>query len=165
MKISNIVFGLVVLCCTSRTIKLSSPVRLHLYIWCQYHHAQDSFYCVSLRNCTSLFLSLHCTKCTIQIHTLERKGRWESNINVWFPIMYSQKWNCYSQNIIIIICLSVPSLVHISVRDLQYIFPGSVCLFCCREICGPILGIYKSLTDTWMWKLALRLPNSQKRNT
>ncbi len=22
------------------------------------------------------------------------KGRWESNINVWFPLMYSQKWNC-----------------------------------------------------------------------
>ncbi len=29
-----------------------------------------------------------------------------------------------------------------------YIFPGSVCLFCCREICGPILGKCKSLTDT-----------------
>ncbi len=22
------------------------------------------------------------------------KGRWESNINVWFRFMYSQKWNC-----------------------------------------------------------------------
>jgi hypothetical protein len=29
-----------------------------------------------------------------------------------------------------------------------YIFPGLVCLFCCREICGPILGIYKLLMDT-----------------
>jgi hypothetical protein len=28
-----------------------------------------------------------------------------------------------------------------------YIFPRSVCLFCRRKICGPILGIYKSLTD------------------
>jgi hypothetical protein len=28
-----------------------------------------------------------------------------------------------------------------------------VCLFCCRKICGPILGIYKSLTYTWMWTL------------
>ncbi len=26
------------------------------------------------------------------------------------------------------------------------IFPRSVCLFCSRKICGPILGIYKSLT-------------------
>jgi hypothetical protein len=25
-----------------------------------------------------------------------------------------------------------------------YIFPWSICLFCCRKICGPILGIYKS---------------------
>ncbi len=30
-----------------------------------------------------------------------------------------------------------------------YIFPGSVCLFCCRKI-------YRSLADTWMWKLGLR---------
>jgi hypothetical protein len=36
-----------------------------------------------------------------------------------------------------------------------YIFPGSACLFCWRKICGPILGIYKSLTDTWMWQLGL----------
>ncbi len=26
--------------------------------------------------------------------TLQMKGRWESNINVRFLIMYSQKWNC-----------------------------------------------------------------------
>jgi hypothetical protein len=25
-----------------------------------------------------------------------------------------------------------------------------------EEICGPILGLYKSLTDTLMWKLGLR---------
>ncbi len=32
-----------------------------------------------------------------------------------------------------------------------YIFPGSVCLFGCSKIGRPFLGIYKSLTDTWMW--------------
>ncbi len=94
-------------------------------------------------------------------HTLQRKGRWESNINVWFPFMYSQKWNCYLQNRIIMFCLPVPSLIYVW----EIIFPGSVCLFCCRKICGPILGIYKSLTDTWMWKLGLRPHNSQKRKT
>ncbi len=26
--------------------------------------------------------------------TLQRKGRWESNINDWFLFMYSLKWNC-----------------------------------------------------------------------
>jgi len=25
---------------------------------------------------------------------LQMKGQWESNINVWFRFMYSQKWNC-----------------------------------------------------------------------
>ncbi len=60
--------------------------------------------------------------------------------------------------------MSPSSYTQISVRD--YIFPGSVCLFCCRKICGPILEyIYKSLTDTWMWKLVLRPHNSQKRNS
>ncbi len=44
-----------------------------------------------------------------------------------------------------------------------YIFPGSVCLFCSSQICGPILGLYKSVTYTWMWKLGLRPLNSQKR--
>ncbi len=38
-------------------------------------------------------------------------------------------------------------------------------LFSCRKICGPILGIYKSLTDTWMWKLGLGLRNSFSVNT
>ncbi len=31
-----------------------------------------------------------------------------------------------------------------------YIFPWLICLCCCRKICGPILGINKSLTYTWM---------------
>ncbi len=95
--------------------------------------------------------------------TLQWKGQWESNINVWFPFMYSQKLNFYFQNRIIMFCFPVPSLIYFREID---IFPVSVCLFCCREICGPILGIlYKSLTDTWMWKLGLRPRNSQKRNT
>jgi hypothetical protein len=34
-----------------------------------------------------------------------------------------------------------------------------------QEICGLILGIYKSITDTKVWKLGLRPWNSQKRNT
>ncbi len=69
------------------------------------------------------------------------------------PFIYSQKWNCYFQNRIIMFCLPVPTLIYLWEI---YIFPGSVCLFCCREICGPILGKYESLTDTCMWKLGLR---------
>ncbi len=81
------------------------------------------------------------------------KGRWESNINVWFPLMYSQKWNCYFQNRIKMFCIQVPTLIYLWEI---YIFPGSIYLFCCREISGPIRGIYKLFTDTWMWKLGLR---------
>ncbi len=46
------------------------------------------------------------------------------------------------------------SNIHVSVSDL-YIFPGSVRLFCCRKIGGPILGICGSLTDTWIWGRAI----------
>jgi hypothetical protein len=73
--------------------------------------------------------------------------------------MYSQKWNCCFQNRIIMFCLPVPTLIHLWEI---YIFPLPILL---QGICGPILGIYKSLTDTWMWKFGLRPRNSQKRNT
>jgi hypothetical protein len=36
--------------------------------------------------------------------------------------------------------------IHVSVSN--YIIPRSICLFCCSQIGKPILGIYKSLTDT-----------------
>jgi hypothetical protein len=52
--------------------------------------------------------------------------------------------------------------IHVSVI---YIFPWSVCLLFCRKICGLILGIYKSLKDTWMWKWGLRPCNSFSGNT
>jgi hypothetical protein len=51
----------------------------------------------------------------------------------------------------------VPSsftFIIVSVSD--YIFPGSVWLFGCNKIGRPILGIYKYLTDTSMWKLGDR---------
>ncbi len=78
------------------------------------------------------------------------KDQWKSNINVWFTFMYSQKWNCYFQNRIIMICLPVPTLIYLWKI---YMFPGLVCLFGCSKIGIPILKEKKSLTDTWMWKL------------
>ncbi len=33
-----------------------------------------------------------------------------------------------------------------------------------NTVCGPILGIYQSRTDTWMWKLGLWPRNSRKMN-
>jgi hypothetical protein len=52
--------------------------------------------------------------------------------------------------------------IHVSVSELY--IPTMGLPFLLEEISGPIMGIYKSLTDTLMWKLGLRLRNSQKRN-
>ncbi len=53
--------------------------------------------------------------------------------------------------------------IHVSVIDLYIPTIGLPILL--EEICRPLLGPYKSLTDTWMWKLRLRPRYSQKRNT
>jgi hypothetical protein len=53
--------------------------------------------------------------------------------------------------------------IHASVIDLYIPTIGLPILL--EEICRPILGLYKLLTDTWMWKLGLRPRYSQKRNT
>ncbi len=53
--------------------------------------------------------------------------------------------------------------IHVSVSDCYIPTMGLPILL--LEICGPTLGLYKSLTDTWVWKLGLRPRNSQKRNT
>ena len=45
-----------------------------------------------------------------------------------------------------------------------YIFPESVHIFSCSRIGRPIVGMYKSLTDTWTWKLGLRPRNFFYRN-
>jgi hypothetical protein len=41
--------------------------------------------------------------------------------------------------------------IHVSVSDLYIPTIKLPSVFCCRKIGRPILGIYKSLTDTWMW--------------
>ncbi len=60
--------------------------------------------------------------------------------------MYSQKWNCPAS-------FPIPTFMYMWAI---YISPESVCLFNCSKIGKPIRGIYKLLTDTWMWKLGGR---------
>ncbi len=57
------------------------------------------------------------------------KGRWESDINVWFRLMYSQEWNCVAsffpkQNITYYNIL--PTNFQMQMKGLVpiYVFPG-----------------------------------------
>ncbi len=52
---------------------------------------------------------------------LQMKRQWESNIIVWFPFMYSQKWNCYFQYGIIMFSLS--QFLH------SYICMWEICVY------------------------------------
>ncbi len=54
---------------------------------------------------------------------------------------------------------------HINVSVSDFYIPTIDLPILLQEICGLIQDIYKSLTDTWMWKLGLRPRNSKKRNT
>ncbi len=60
-----------------------------------------------------------------EVATLQMKCRWESNINVWFRFVYSQKWNCIAslfpkQNYNV---LSPKFHIHVFVSDHWFIFP------------------------------------------
>ncbi len=115
----------------------------------------------------SLLANMYCTYSIPQLRTAN-EGPVRIQYTCLVPFMYSQKWNCYFQNRIIIFCFPVPMLIQytVSVRDL-YIPRISLPTLLQENMWsrGPILGIYKPLTDTWMWKLGLRPYNSQKRNT
>jgi hypothetical protein len=66
------------------------------------------------------------------------------------PFMYSFSGNCAG--------LSPNFHIHVSVSHLY--IPRIGPHISCSRIGRSIVGIYKSLTDTWMWKLGLRPRNS-----
>ncbi len=88
------------------------------------------------------------------------------------PIYVFPEMNCAQcavslfPNRIIMFSLTIPTLIYLWEI---YIFPGSVCLFCCRKICGPpILGIYiinRSQTHecgNWDWGRAIPFLGTHK---
>ncbi len=54
--------------------------------------------------------------------------------------------------------------IHVSVSDLYISKIPRFHIFSCSRIGRPVVGIYKSLTDIWMWKLGLRLHSSFSGN-
>jgi hypothetical protein len=54
------------------------------------------------------------------------------------------------------------SYIHVSVSDL---YIPTIAYSVCRKIGGPIVGVYKSLTDTGMWKLGQRSRSFFSGNT
>ncbi len=41
--------------------------------------------------------------------------------------------------------------IHMSVSDVYIYSQGSVWLFCCRKICGPIMGLYRHMNMHGYW--------------
>ncbi len=99
-------------------------------------------------------------------NTLQMKSRWESNINVWFRIMYSQKWNCSAllfpkQNYNVLF----PNFhIHVSVSDLYLPMIGlPILLQPTRHIDRG--NTHKLLPDTSIRELVTRLHSFFSGNT
>ncbi len=80
-------------------------------------HCSGSFWCCSCcRGCWCFVLTYGSNSLALHFFlkgaALQMKARWESNINVWLPFMYSQQWNWYFRNRVIMFSLSVPTLIY-----------------------------------------------------
>jgi len=94
----------------------------------------------------------------VEIHSKEFLARWacnslqRQNAENLKQIFLEKEYRCLSPNF----------HIHMSVSELYIPTMGLPVLL--EEIVKLVLGIYKSLKDTWMWKLGLRPRYSQKRN-
>jgi hypothetical protein len=78
---------------------------------------------------------------TIIARALQIKAWWESNVNVWFPFMYSQKWNCCFQNRITMFCIPLPTLIYLYIHErFMYFQDRSAYSDTEKYVCGPIMN-------------------------
>jgi hypothetical protein len=98
-----------------------------------------------------LYVFIYCTWIFALIgadSSLQMKRRWESKKMSGSDLCIPRNETArYFQNIIIMFCLLISTFMY---PWAIVIFPGLVCLFWCSQIGRPTLGMYKSLTDTWM---------------
>ncbi len=121
---------------------MADPFLCVYYVWCQKNEAKfhTRYLCIkairrpdigrSSRTCGLQVTNCNCNK--------------EPNTENWKQIFPEKDSNGHSPNF----------HIHVSVSDLFILTIDLPILL--REISGPILGIYKSPTDTWMWELGLR---------
>ncbi len=132
-----------------------SSCVLHWYPSCPSLFYTDILLLCLSALCWIYMLSI-CLLVLCSLHCKWRATMKESNINVWFRFMCSRNETarpCYFQVIIIMFCLQISTFMYLWAI---YILPGAVCIFCCSQIGRPILGIYKSLTNTWIEELGTR---------
>jgi hypothetical protein len=78
---------------------------------------------------------------------LQMRGRWESNINVWFRFMYSQKWNCAASKTELNV--HSPNFhIHVSVSDLYIPGQGEFGLVTSQLGTGKSLAFLPQCTTT-----------------
>jgi hypothetical protein len=124
---------------------IRSIILLPAAYWIDHEHnrhtpsCHEQPYVVNLSN-----LQLFCC----DLSTLQR-----TNTENWKQIFLEKELRGHSPNV----------QMHVYVSGLY--IPTIELPILLQEICGPILGIYKSLTNTSMCKLGLRVRNSPKRNT